>query len=81
MNAHDQVFGVTLYRQLAKNCFENRSALSLKEHFKKTILPHVLKNDDYYVVEPDDQAKFQMIICKEGRALLKDMKKNRNERS
>lgn len=38
---------------------EHRSNFSLREHFRKTILPHIVMKDGYYRLSKEDVNKFQ----------------------
>ncbi|CAL8080655.1 unnamed protein product [Orchesella dallaii] len=62
LNGHHRVNGRNLYKEIASEHVINRSWSSLREHFRKTILPHVLENDGYYHLMPSDAARFQKVL-------------------
>lgn len=74
MDGHDRTAGVTLYQEIVKTGHLSRSHVSLREHFRKTILPHVLMNDGYYSVDKEDLKKFQAAYNENGSKARKKRK-------
>lgn len=77
-NGHCRVQGISMYKDLAERFFPNRSGPSLKEHFRKTILPRVLANDGYFTVALEDILTFQNIAQTKGQKQVRK-RKLRNE--
>lgn len=74
MDGHDRTAGVTLYQEIVKTGHLSRSDVSLREHFRKTILPHILMDDGYYTVAKQDLMKFQAAYNENGSKARKKRK-------
>ncbi|ODM97571.1 hypothetical protein Ocin01_09109 [Orchesella cincta] len=72
--AHGRVQGCSLYKEIAGDYFTDRSWSSLREHFRKTILPHVLANDGYYTVTFNDFERFRNSLNADEMSRKRDSK-------